>query len=56
MSHDTDSFIDEVTDEVRRDRLYLLMRRYGWIGVLVIVVIVGGAAWREKRAARFQGH
>ncbi|MBA4492203.1 tetratricopeptide repeat protein [Paracoccus sp. S1E-3] len=54
MSHDTDSFIDEVTDEVRRDRLYLLMRRYGWIGVLVIVVIVGGAAWREYVNARDQ--
>lgn len=54
MSHDTDSFIDEVTDEVRRDRLYLLMRRFGWIGVLVIVVIVGGAAWREYANTRNQ--
>ena len=54
MSHDTDSFIDEVTDEVRRDRLYLLMRRYSWIGALVIVVIVGGAAWREYANAHGQ--
>ena len=52
MSHDTDSFIDEVTDEVRRDRLYLLMRRYGWIGVAIIVAIVVGAAWREYVSAR----
>ena len=52
MSHDTDSFIDEVTEEVRRDRLYLLMRRYGWIGLAVIVAIVGGAAWREYANSR----
>ncbi|NHF73698.1 tetratricopeptide repeat protein [Paracoccus xiamenensis] len=52
MSHDTDSFIDEVTEEVRRDRLYLLMRRYGWIGLVVIVAIVGGAAWREYASSR----
>ncbi|WBU53475.1 tetratricopeptide repeat protein [Paracoccus sp. SCSIO 75233] len=47
MSHESDSFIDEVTEEVRRDRLYRLFRRYGWIGLLVIAIIVGGAAWRE---------
>lgn len=52
MSHDTDSFIDEVTEEVRRDRLYTLMRRYGWIGLVLIAVIVGGAAWREYANAR----
>ena len=29
-----DSFIDEVTEEVRRDRLFAVFRKYGWIGVL----------------------
>lgn len=48
---DTDSFIDEVTEEVRRDRLFRLMRRYGWIGVLAILLLVGGAAWNEWRKA-----
>lgn len=43
----TDSFIDEVSDEVRRDRLFATLRRYGWIGVLAVVLIVGTAAWRE---------
>jgi hypothetical protein len=45
----SDSFIDEVTEEVRRDRLFALMRRYGWIAVLAVVVLVGGAAWNEYR-------
>jgi hypothetical protein len=47
-----DSFIDEVNDEVRRDRLYGMLRRYGWIAVLVIVLIVGGAAFTEWRKAQ----
>ncbi|MBC7737901.1 MAG: hypothetical protein H7245_11960 [Candidatus Saccharibacteria bacterium] len=42
-----DSFIDEVTDEVRRDRLFAAFRKYGWIGVVVVLAIVGGAAWNE---------
>lgn len=48
----TDSFIDEVTEEVRRDRLFGLMRRYGWIAVLAILLLVGGAAWNEWRKAQ----
>ena len=44
---DTDSFIEEVTEEVRRDRLFMLLRRYGWIGVAGVLLIVGGATWRE---------
>ena len=46
-----DSFIDEVNEEVRRDRLYGLLRRYGWIAILLVVLIVGGAAWNEFRKA-----
>jgi hypothetical protein len=49
---DTDSFIEEVNEEVRRDRLYLLLRRYGWIAASVIVLIVGGAAFSEYRKAQ----
>ncbi|MFD2738856.1 tetratricopeptide repeat protein [Sulfitobacter aestuarii] len=48
----SDSFIDEVTEEVRRDRLFGLMRRYGWIAVLLVVLIVGGAAWNEYQKSR----
>ena len=35
-----DSFIDEVTEEVRRDRLFRLFRKYGWIGGVVVALIV----------------
>lgn len=44
---DTDSFIDEVSEEVRRDKLFALMRRYGWIAVVAVLLLVGGTAWRE---------
>jgi hypothetical protein len=44
---DTDSFINEVTEEVRRDKLYAALRKYGWIGVVVVAAIVGGAAYSE---------
>ncbi|MCG6884105.1 MAG: tetratricopeptide repeat protein [Silicimonas sp.] len=46
-----DSFISEVSEEVRRDKLYGLMRRYGWIAILLVVLVVGGAAWNEWRKA-----
>lgn len=48
----TDSFIDEVTEEVRRDRLYGYLKRYGWIAALVIVGIVGAAGYNEYRRAQ----
>ncbi|MFN4056981.1 MAG: hypothetical protein ACK4HW_02215 [Roseinatronobacter sp.] len=46
-----DSFINEVTEELRRDQALSLIRRYGWIVVLAVVLIVGGAAWNEWRKA-----
>lgn len=48
----SDSFIDEVTDALRRDRLFATLRRWAWLGVLLVVLIVGGAAVREWRLAR----
>ena len=54
-----DSFVDEVTEELRRDKLYAAFRRYGWIGGLVVLGIVGGAAYSEwtkaKAEARAEG-
>lgn len=48
-----DSFIEEVTEEVRRDRLFRLFRKYGWIGIVLILAIVIGTAvveWRKAQA------
>lgn len=47
-----DSFIEEVTEEVRRDRLFGLFRRYGWIPLLVVLGVVGGTAWTEWQKAQ----
>ncbi|MEL7091866.1 MAG: tetratricopeptide repeat protein [Pseudomonadota bacterium] len=49
---DTDSFIDEVNEEVRRDRFFGYLRRYGWIGATALVVIIGGAGFIEYRKAQ----
>jgi hypothetical protein len=47
-----ESFIDEVNEELKRDRLFALIRKYAWIAVLGVLVVVGGAAWNEWRKAR----
>jgi len=47
-----DSFIDEVNEELKRDRLFAAMRRYGWIAILLVIVLVGGAAYNEWRKAQ----
>lgn len=47
-----DSFVDEVTEAVRRDKLYAGFRKYGWIGVLVVLGIVGGAAYSEWQKSK----
>ena len=49
---ETDSFIQEVSEEVRRDQLFRLIKKYGWIPVLLVVVLVGGASYNEIRKAR----
>ncbi|RUS60608.1 hypothetical protein EGN72_08505 [Pseudorhodobacter sp. E13] len=46
-----ESFIEEVTEEVRRDRLFATFRKYGWIGILLVVLVVGGAAYTEWQKA-----
>lgn len=47
-----ESFIDEVSEEVRKDQLFGYMRKYGWIAVLAVLVIVGGTAYSEYRKAQ----
>ncbi len=48
---DTDSFIDEVTEEVRRDRLFATLKRWGWVAGLAVLLVVGGASYNEWRKA-----
>lgn len=48
----TDSFIEEVNEELRRDRLFRLFRKWGWLPILLIVAIVAAAAWREYTIAQ----
>jgi hypothetical protein len=47
-----DSFIDEVSEELRRDRMSLLLRRWGWVALLAVILLVGAAAWSEWTSAR----
>ncbi len=48
----TDGFIEEVTEELRRDQLYAMFRKWGWLPILLIVLLVGGAAYREYYVAQ----
>ena len=47
-----DSFIEEVTEEVRRDKLFALFRKYGWIAGLLVLGLVGGTVWTEWSKSR----
>ena len=48
----SDSFIDEVTEEVRREKLFANIKKYGWIAVLLVLIVVGGAAWYEYQRSQ----
>ncbi|MEL6318680.1 MAG: hypothetical protein AAFR16_13700, partial [Pseudomonadota bacterium] len=37
---ETDTFIDEVTEELRRDRLFALFKRYGPFAIGAVVLLV----------------
>lgn len=47
-----ESFVDEVSEDLRRDRLFALFRRYGWIAILGVALLVGGAAYKEWSASK----
>jgi hypothetical protein len=61
VANTNDSFIDEVAEAVRRDRINLWFRRWGWLIAVAVLAIVGTAAlleWRESQAeatAEFRG-
>ncbi|WP_371154358.1 hypothetical protein [Jannaschia sp. 2305UL9-9] len=47
-----ESFIDEVSEEVRRDRVTAALRRWGWIPVVAVVAFVAVAAYLEWQKAQ----
>ena len=49
---DTDSFLQEVSEELRRDKLYRNIRKYGWVAILLVILIVGGATYREYQKSK----
>lgn len=58
---DSDSFIQEVTEEVRRDKMFAAWKKYGpWVIAAIVLVIAGtaGRAWwlnSQMEAMREQG-
>ncbi|MBL4872767.1 MAG: hypothetical protein JKY41_05075 [Rhodobacteraceae bacterium] len=49
---ETDSFIEEVSDEVRRDKLFGFFKKYLWVFIGLVIFIVGGAAVNEYLKAK----
>jgi len=49
---ESDSFLHEVTEEVRRDKLVRMLRKNAvWIGVVLVVIIGGAAGWEWRKAS-----
>ncbi|MFL2802009.1 MAG: hypothetical protein ACJ0DD_04520 [Paracoccaceae bacterium] len=42
-----DSFIKEVSEEVRRDKLFKYLKKYLWFGIVFIVLIISAVAFNE---------
>ena len=48
----SDSFISEVSEEVRKDRFSRVLRKWGWVGIVVVFILVGAAALNEWYKAK----
>ncbi len=42
-----DSFIKEVSEEVRRDKLFKYIKKYSWFGIVAILIIIFIVAYNE---------
>ncbi len=51
---ESESFIHEVSEEVRRDRLFAFFKKYLWVFVALVLLIVGGTVFNEYRKAQTQ--
>ncbi len=49
-----ESFISEVSEELRRDRLYALFRKWAWLPALLVILVVATAGWREWSISQHQ--
>ncbi|MEZ6023311.1 MAG: tetratricopeptide repeat protein [Hyphomonadaceae bacterium] len=53
MTNETDSFVQEVDEGLRQDRVLAFFKQYGiWIGVAVGVLLLGLGAWQGWQAYR----
>jgi len=52
---DTDSFIEEVNEEVRREKLYGYVRQYGWVAIIAVLGVVGATGFIEYQKAATAG-
>lgn len=49
---ESDSFLHEITEEVRRDKLVRMLRKNAvWIGLVLVLIIVGAAGWEWRRSS-----
>ncbi len=55
---DSDTFVREVDEELRRDRVSGFMTRYGWTiigGLVLVLAAIGGWIWWQNRQAELAG-
>ena len=46
--------MQEVSDEVRRDKLFGFFRRYAWIGIVLVLLLVSAAGVNEYRKSQLK--
>ena len=54
MTDQTEGFVQEVSEELRRDQITKYARKYGWILVVIILGAVGYTAYSEWSKSRVQ--
>ena len=47
-----ESFLEEVAEEVRRDRLFRFFKKYGWLFIIVILLAICASIFWEWNKIR----